>query len=173
LVGLDSQQCGNSRSSTDIESGRDSNVVLFGLIVDADFECAHFYSLHQIFLLVNIEDQYKWCMMQLRREGLPMMPEQNMLFRSAVKGSALDEFSYSSWSSFLRFALARDEFRAEFEAETGTHVPDNIEQPPSPSQAAGLDLGREQYVRAFAKWVTPKYFSDDLSPSIIEVLERT
>jgi hypothetical protein len=113
-------------------------------------------------------------MMRMRREGLPTMPEQpEMLFRSAPKGSALDEFSYSSWSSFLSFALARDEFRAEFEAETGTlPVPEPVEQHP-PHPAVGLDLEREQYLKAFAKWLTPKYFSDDLSPSIIEVLDRT
>lgn len=96
--------------------------------------------------------------------------------RTVEEGSCLDEFQFASWASFLQFALERDDFRQEFEEETG-----EVFIMPSPNAmdatidaACGVDLARQRYVHRFAKWVTPKYFGsmDDLSPSITKVLMR-
>lgn len=105
------------------------------------------------------------------------MPQTLQTDMCAVpEGSALDEFHFASWASFLRFALNRDDFRAEFEAETG----EKFVQPPTTSfemaidEACGVDVSRQRYVHHFAKWATPKYFGDEteLSPSILKVLSR-
>lgn len=96
--------------------------------------------------------------------------------RSVPEGSVLDEFHFGAWASFLQFALERDDFRKEFEEETG-----EVFIMPSPNAmdaaidaACGIDLARQRYLHRFAKWVTPKYFGteDDLSPSICKILDR-
>jgi hypothetical protein len=104
------------------------------------------------------------------------MSVQALDMRTVEKGSVLDEFHFSAWASFLRFALERDDFRKEFEQETGMKfiMPSSAPIDRAIDEACGMDLERQRYLHRFAKWLTPKYFGgeEDLSPSIIQVLSR-
>lgn len=92
--------------------------------------------------------------------------------REVTPGSAIDEFHFEMWLGFLRFMLERDEVRAEFETETGTAFPKSGGSPLDRmiDEACGFDRATAQndYMRAFARWVTPNYFGgpEDLSPAI-------
>jgi hypothetical protein len=104
---------------------------------------------------------------------------ENILYmdmRTVEAGSSLDEFHFASWASFLRFALDRDDFRQEFEQETGERFipPDGSAIGAAIDAACGVGLERQRYIHRFALWVTPRYFGDEtnICPAIQKVLER-
>jgi hypothetical protein len=76
--------------------------------------------------------------------------------REVAPGSAIDEFHFGMWASFIEFALKHERFRAEFEAETGSKFPrpagNGLEA--AIDQACGYDRTADQmvYVAKFAAW---------------------